>query len=72
MNSGHPYNQGIKALQNNLCTNINPYDEADHRYAQWLLGYSNAEQGKNQLASVNTKFILRLEDPLPFFQLVMK
>lgn len=63
MNERIPYNQGIKAFKNNLGTNLNPYDNGDHRHNDWLLGYSSAEQGKSDLASVNVKYMMRVEDP---------
>lgn len=58
-----PYTQGVKAFQYNLGSYMNLYDERDCRYRDWLLGYSNAEQGKNQMASVNVKCKMLAVDP---------
>jgi hypothetical protein len=72
MSNNLAYNQGIKAFQNNLGTHLNPYSESDYRHSEWLLGYSNAEQGKNEMASVNVKYMMRVVDPEPLLTLLVK
>jgi len=72
MSKSIAYNQGIKAFQNALGTNLNPYADDDFRYSEWLLGYSNAEQGHGELASVNVKFLMRLHDPEPTLKVLIK